>query len=163
MLPGATPFAVGIIFFVPKSFSLSNMVILSLKKTSVQKDDSIWNTLKSMSQMSKPPMWFVGTKYIFLHSEKRLLYPKMRSLSRDRPSSGVVFRCIQSSGLSPIWTFSPVKVEKVTVSRFRMFLVYCLLLFSPEFNFQSCPCYGENIRSPLFLVPGYVSAWTISR
>ena len=89
-------------FFFPKSFSLSNMVILSLKKTSVQKDDSIWNTLKSMSQMSKPPMWFVGTKYIFLHSEKRLLYPKMRSLSRDRPSSGVVFRCIQSSGLSPI-------------------------------------------------------------
>ena len=39
--PGVTPFAVGIIFFVPKNFSLSNMVILSLKMTSVQKDDSI--------------------------------------------------------------------------------------------------------------------------
>ena len=43
--PGLRHFlAVGIIFFVPKSFSLSNTVILSLKKTSVQKEDSIWNT-----------------------------------------------------------------------------------------------------------------------
>lgn len=100
-------------------------------------------------------MWV--PKYIFLHSEKSLLYPKMRSLSRDRPSSGVVFRCIQSSGLSPTWQFSPVKVEKVTVSRFCIFLVYSPLLFSPEFYFQSCLCYGENIRTPPFLVPGFTS------
>ena len=146
MFPGATPFAVGIIVFAPKSFSLSNMVILSLKKTSVQKDDSIWNTRAWIKWVINLLCSLCVPKYIFWHSEKRLLYPKMRSLSVDRPSSGVVFRCIQSSGLSPTWQFSPVKVEKVTVSRFCRFLVYCLLLFSPEVYFQSCLCYGENIR-----------------
>lgn len=163
MLAGATPFPVGNIFFVPKSFSLSNMVILSLKKTSVQKEDSIWNTRAWVKYVINLLCGLWVPKYIFLHSEKSLLYLKMRSLSRDRPSSGVVFRCIQSSGLSPTWQFSPVKVEKVTVSRFCIFLVYFPLLFSPEFYFQSCLCYGENIRTPPFLVPGYVSAWTISR
>ena len=42
--PGDTPFAVGIIYLAAKNFCLSNMVFLSLKKTSVQKTNSIWNT-----------------------------------------------------------------------------------------------------------------------
>ena len=108
-------------------------------------------------------MWFVGTQVHFFTFRKASTLSHNALPFKGSSILGRSFCCIQSSGLSPTWQFSPVKVEKVTVFRFCMFLVYCLLLFSPEFYFQSCLCHGENIRTPLFLVPGYVSAWTISR
>ena len=108
-------------------------------------------------------MWFVGTQVHFFTFRKEstlsqnALPFKVSSILRRSFSLHSVFRFV-----SHLTIFASESRESYSLPFLYIFSLL-RLLFSPEFYFQSCLCYGENIRTPPFLVRGYVSAWTISR
>ena len=111
--PGATPFAVGIVFFVPKSFCLSNMVILSLKKTSFQRDDSIWKhffTFRKASTLSQNALPFNGScilgRSFSLHSVFRFVSHLTIFARESRESYSLQFLYVYVFSLLPILVFS---------------------------------------------------------
>ena len=131
MLPGATPFAVGIISFVPKSFSLSNMVILSLKKN-ISSKGRFDLKHKSMSQISyKPPMWFVGTQvHFFTFRKASTLSPnalpfKGSSIVGRSLSLHSVFRFV-----SHLTIFASVSRESHSLQFLYVFSLLPILVFS---------------------------------
>lgn len=131
MLAGATPFPVGNIFFVPKIFSLSNMVILSLKKD-ISSKGGFDLEHKSMSQISyKPPMWFVGTQVHFFTFRKEstlsqnALPFKGSSILRRSFSLHSVFRFV-----SHLTIFASESRESYSLPFLYIFSLFPIIVFS---------------------------------
>lgn len=122
MLPGATPFPVGIIFFVPKSFSLSNTVILSLKKD-ISSKGGFDLEHKSMSQISyKSPMWFVGIQVHFFTFRKE---STLSSILRHSFSLHSVFRFV-----SHLTIFASESRESYSLPFLYIFSLFPIIVFS---------------------------------